>query len=162
MYSGNVLCGMHRHSRSTYFFKNRMKEEIMNQTNIKIGQLRDRMKELGIDAYLVPTADFHESEYVGEFFKCRHFLTGFNGTAGTAVITMDKAGLWTDGRYFVQAEEQLSGSEIKLYRMGEPEFPTLDEFLEEELPVDGCLGFDGRVVNSELGYGLQNLLQEKM
>ena len=133
----------------------------MNQTNIKIGQLRDRMTELGIDAYLVPTADFHESEYVGEFFKCRHFLTGFNGTAGTAVITMDKAGLWTDGRYFVQAEEQLSGSEIKLYRMGEPEFPTLDEFLEEELPVDGCLGFDGRVVNSELGYGLQNLLQEK-
>ena len=133
----------------------------MNQTNIKIGQLRDRMKELGIDAYLVPTADFHESEYVGEFFKCRHFLTGFNGTAGTAVITMDKAGFWTDGRYFVQAEEQLSGSEIKLYRMGEPEFPTLDEFLEEELPVDGCLGFDGRVVNSELGYGLQNLLQEK-
>lgn len=133
----------------------------MNQTNIKIGQLRDRMKELGIDAYLVPTADFHESEYVGEFFKCRHFLTGFNGTAGMAVITMDKAGLWTDGRYFVQAEEQLSGSEIKLYRMGEPEFPTLDEFLEEELPVDGCLGFDGRVVNSELGYGLQNLLQEK-
>lgn len=138
-----------------------MKEEIMNQTNVKIGQLRDRMKELGIDAYLVPTADFHESEYVGEFFKCRHFLTGFNGTAGTAVITMDKAGLWTDGRYFVQAEEQLSGSEIKLYRMGEPEFPTLDEFLEEELPVEGCLGFDGRVVNSELGYGLQNLLQEK-
>lgn len=138
-----------------------MKEEIMNHTNIKIGQLRDRMKELEIDAYLVPTADFHESEYVGEFFKCRHFLTGFNGTAGTAVITMDKAGLWTDGRYFVQAEEQLSGSEIKLYRMGEPEFPTLDEFLEEELPVDGCLGFDGRVVNSELGYGLQNLLQEK-
>ena len=133
----------------------------MKQTNIKIGQLRDRMKELGIDAYLVLTADFHESEYVGEFFKCRHFLTGFNGTAGTAVITMDKAGLWTDGRYFVQAEEQLSGSEIKLYRMGEPEFPTLDEFLEEELPVDGCLGFDGRVVNSELGYGLQNLLQEK-
>ena len=133
----------------------------MNQTNVKIGQLRDRMKELGINAYLVPTADFHESEYVGEFFKCRHFLTGFNGTAGTAVITMDKAGLWTDGRYFVQAEEQLSGSEIKLYRMGEPEFPTLDEFLEEELPVDGCLGFDGRVVNSELGYGLQNLLQEK-
>lgn len=133
----------------------------MNQTNVKIGQLRDRMKELGIDAYLVPTADFHESEYVGEFFKCRHFLTGFNGTAGTAVITMDKAGLWTDGRYFVQAEEQLSGSEIKLYRMGEPEFPTLDEFLEKELPVDGCLGFDGRVVNSELGYGLQNLLQEK-
>ena len=133
----------------------------MNQTNVKIGQLRERMRELGIDAYLVPTADFHESEYVGEFFKCRHFLTGFNGTAGTAVITMDKAGLWTDGRYFVQAEEQLSGSEIKLYRMGEPEFPTLDEFLEEELPVDGCLGFDGRVVNSELGYGLQNLLQEK-
>ena len=127
----------------------------------RITALRKQMKEKGIDAYLVPTDDFHGSEYVGDYFKCRKYITGFTGSAGTAVIMQDMAGLWTDGRYFVQAEEQLSGSEIKLYRMGEPEFPTLDEFLEEELPVDGCLGFDGRVVNSELGYGLQNLLQEK-
>ena len=145
--------GVHIFSKKSYEGGNNEPDKYKNWT---IKRSHER-----IDAYLVPTADFHESEYVGEFFKCRHFLTGFNGTAGTAVITMDKAGLWTDGRYFVQAEEQLSGSEIKLYRMGEPEFPTLDEFLEEELPVDGCLGFDGRVVNSELGYGLQNLLQEK-
>ena len=133
----------------------------MNEITERIARLRRLMETYHMDAYLVPTADFHESEYVGEHFACRKYITGFTGSAGTAVIMQDMAGLWTDGRYFVQAEEQLSGSEIKLYRMGEPEFPTLDEFLEEELPVDGCLGFDGRVVNSELGYGLQNLLQEK-
>ena len=67
-----------------------------------------------MDAYLVVTADFHESEYVGEFFKCRKFLTGFTGSAGTAVVTMDEACLWTDGRYFVQAAAQLAGSGIRL------------------------------------------------
>ena len=127
----------------------------------RLEKLRAKMQEKGIDIYIIPTADFHQSEYVGEHFKAREYITGFTGSAGTAVVSKTEARLWTDGRYFVQAEEQLSGSEIKLYRMGEPEFPTLDEFLEEELPVDGCLGFDGRVVNSELGYGLQNLLQEK-
>ena len=108
--------------------------------------MRAKMQEKGIDIYIIPTADFHQSEYVGEHFKAREYITGFTGSAGTAVVSKTEARLWTDGRYFVQAEEQLSGSEIKLYRMGEPEFPTLDEFLEEELPVDGCLGFDGRVV----------------
>ena len=127
----------------------------------RISALRKLMEERGYDVYMIPTDDFHQSEYVGEHFKAREYITGFTGSAGTAVVSKTEARLWTDGRYFVQAEEQLSGSEIKLYRMGEPEFPTLDEFLEEELPVDGCLGFDGRVVNSELGYGLQNLLQEK-
>ena len=115
----------------------------MNQTNIKIGQLRDRMKELGIDAYLVPTADFHESEYVGEFFKCRHFLTGFNGTAGTAVITMDKAGLWTDGRHSIQAAQQLEGTPVTLFKMGEPDVPTIHKFLEENLKwlKEGTINF---------------------
>ena len=127
----------------------------------RIERLRNVMEQQKIDCYIIPTDDYHHSEYVGDYFKFREYITGFTGSAGTAVFTKDKAGLWTDGRYFVQAEEQLSGSEITLYRMGEPEFPTLDEFLEAELPVDGCLGFDGRVVNSELGYGLQNLLQEK-
>ena len=138
-----------------------MKEEIMNQTNIKIGQLRDRMKELGIDAYLVPTADFHESEYVGEFFKCRHFLTGFNGTAGTAVITMDKAGLWTDGRYFVQAAKQLEGTTVTLYRMGEEDVPTVDEYVEQTLKEGGTIGFDGRVVNGRWGAKLQQIAEKK-
>ena len=69
----------------------------------RLQALRDKMKEYGVDAYLVPTADYHESEYVGPYFKCRAYITGFTGSAGTAVITQDEACLWTDGRYFVQA-----------------------------------------------------------
>lgn len=119
------------------------------------------MKKEGIDAYLVPTADYHESEYVGEYFKCRQFLTGFNGTAGTAVFTMKEAGLWTDGRYFVQAERQLAGSYVKLFRMGSPGVQTIEEFLKDRLPQGGCLGFDGRTVNDESGQALLDLLAEK-
>lgn len=133
----------------------------MNQTNKKIDALRSFMKKEGIDAYLVPTADYHESEYVGEYFKCRQFLTGFNGTAGTAVFTMEEAGLWTDGRYFVQAERQLAGSYVKLFRMGSPGVPTIEEFLKDRLPQGGCLGFDGRTVNDESGQALLDLLAEK-
>ena len=75
--------------------------------NERLEKLRKLMKERHLDAYLVPTSDFHESEYVGEYFKCRKFLTGFTGSAGTAVVTADDAGMWTDGRYFVQAAKQL-------------------------------------------------------
>ena len=78
----------------------------------KIRQLRHLMKEKNIDVYLVPSADNHQSEYVGEHFKSRAFLTGFSGSAGTAVITQEEAGLWTDGRYFIQAEKELMGSGI--------------------------------------------------
>ena len=86
--------------------------------NDRLKQLRQVMAEKGIDAYLVPTSDFHESEYVGEHFKCRKFLTGFTGSAGTAVVTATEAGLWTDGRYFVQAAKQLEGSGFTLQRNG--------------------------------------------
>ena len=96
--------------------------------NERLEKLRKLMKERHLDAYLVPTSDFHESEYVGEHFKCRQFLTGFSGTAGTAVVTMEEAGLWTDGRYFVQAESQLAGSCVTLFRMGNPGVPTVEEF----------------------------------
>ncbi len=116
--------------------------------------LRQQMEEKQIDVYLVPTADFHESEYVGEYFKARAFLTGFTGSAGTAVVTKDEAGLWTDGRYFIQAEKQLAGSEIRLYRSGEPGVPDELTFIKEKLPEGGCLGFDGRVVNTALGEQL--------
>ena len=80
----------------------------------RLAALRAEMKARNIDMYIVPTADFHESEYVGEHFKARRFITGFTGSAGTAVITMDDAGLWTDGRYFLQAAAQLEGSGIEL------------------------------------------------
>ena len=73
----------------------------------RIEKLRAVMKEKNVDAYLVPTDDYHCSEYVGEFFKCRKYITGFTGSAGTAVIMQDMAGLWTDGRYFIQADARL-------------------------------------------------------
>ena len=91
----------------------------------RITALRARMKETGIDAYLIPTDDFHGSEYVGEYFKCRKYITGFTGSAGTAVIMQDMAGLWADGRNFVQAADQLEGSTIQLFKMGEPDVPTV-------------------------------------
>ena len=78
----------------------------------RLRQLREKMEERGIDVYVVPTSDFHESEYVGEHFKARKFITGFTGSAGTAVITKNEAGLWTDGRYFIQAAAQLEGSSV--------------------------------------------------
>ena len=85
----------------------------------RLAALRQEMEKRDIAVYIVPTADFHESEYVGEYFKARRFITGFTGSAGTAVITRTKAGLWTDGRYFVQAAKQLEGTTVTLYRMGD-------------------------------------------
>lgn len=131
------------------------------QVNERIAALRALMSQKGIDAYLIPTADFHESEYVDGYFKCREFMTGFTGSAGTAVITMKEAGLWTDGRYFVQAAKQLSGSEVKLFKMGEEGVPTMEEYLTAELQEEGVLGFDGRVVNDSFGEELIELLSKK-
>lgn len=129
--------------------------------NDRLNQLRGMMAEKGIDAYLVPTSDFHESEYVGDYFKCRKFLTGFTGSAGTAVVTATQAGLWTDGRYFVQAAKQLEGSEFTLQKMGQEGVPSVNEYLQQVMPVNGVLGFDGRVVNSQLGQELEELLERK-
>lgn len=127
----------------------------------RIEQLRALMKTYQIDAYYVPTADFHESEYVGDYFKCREYLTGFSGSAGMAVITSEAAGLWTDGRYFVQAEQQLEGSGVTLYRMGQPETPSISRFLQDHIPSGGTLGFDGRVVNAETARHFRECLKEK-
>ncbi|MCR5580948.1 MAG: aminopeptidase P family protein [Pseudobutyrivibrio sp.] len=118
-------------------------------TNEKIEKLRDLMKERGIDLYLIPTDDFHSSEYVGEHFKARSFMTGFTGSAGTAVITLTEAHLWADGRYFVQAAKQIAGSEVILERIGEPKVPEVEEFIEKHFPDGGCLGFDGRCVSAK-------------
>lgn len=127
----------------------------------RIARLRREMEKRNIAAYLVPTADFHESEYVGDYFKARKYITGFTGSAGTAVITMKEAGLWTDGRYFLQAEKQLEGSGVTLYRMGEEGVPTLTEYLRSALGEGDVLGFDGRVVNAALGRRLADLVAEK-
>ena len=82
------------------------------EIKMRIQKLRELMKERGIDAYIIPSADNHQSEYVGEYFKAREYMTGFTGSAGTAIVMMDEAGLWTDGRYFLQAENQLKDTGI--------------------------------------------------
>ena len=115
-------------------------------TNEKIAALRKLMQERGISMYIIPTDDFHSSEYVGLHFKARAFMTGFTGSAGTAIVTATEAHLWADGRYFVQAARQIADSEVVLERMQEPGVPTVEEFIERELPQGGVLGFDGRCV----------------
>lgn len=127
----------------------------------RLTALREEMKRRSIDIYVVPTADFHESEYVGEHFKARKFITGFTGSAGTAVITLKEAGLWTDGRYFVQAEKQLEGSTVTLYRMAEEGVPAVEEFVKDKLPQGGCIGFDGRTVNGAWGEKFATIAEEK-
>ncbi|MCD8335903.1 MAG: aminopeptidase P family protein [Lachnospiraceae bacterium] len=127
----------------------------------RITALRGRMAEEKVDAYLVPTDDFHASEYVGDYFKCRKYITGFTGSAGTAVIMQDMAGLWTDGRYFIQAAAQLEGSGVTLFKIGEPQVPTIHEFLEQKLGEGMCLGCDGRTVSSQEAAQLSSLLDKK-
>lgn len=129
--------------------------------NKQLTALRDEMQKRGIDAYVIPTSDFHESEYVGDYFKARQFICGFTGSAGTAVVTAGKAGLWTDGRYFIQAAAQLSDSGFELYKIGEEGVPTITEFLKAELGEGAVLGFDGRVINASLAESYKEVVDEK-
>lgn len=134
-----------------------MKEDIRKRIDL----LREKMAERGMDAYLIPTDDFHGSEYVGDYFKCREYMTGFTGSAGTMVVTMEEAGLWTDGRYFVQARRELAGSGVRLFEMGQEGVPTVSHYLAKNMPSGGVLGFDGRVVDGRTGDELGHLLEEK-
>lgn len=127
----------------------------------RLQALREEMKKRDIAVYVVPTADFHESEYVGTHFKARKFITGFTGSAGTAVITQSSAGLWTDGRYFVQAAAQLEGTTVTLYKMNEEGVPSVDEYIEMTLKDGETLGFDGRVINGTWGKKLEEIVQKK-
>lgn len=127
----------------------------------RLAALREEMKKRDVAIYVVPTSDFHESEYVGTHFKARKFITGFTGSAGTAVITMTEAGLWTDGRYFVQAAKQLEGTTVTLYRMGEDGVPTVNEYIKNTLKEGSCIGFDGRVINGHWGEELKKIADEK-
>ena len=129
--------------------------------NERLRELRALMEQHGMDAYYVPSSDFHDSEYVADYFRCRAFLSGFTGSAGTMVVMKDFSGLWTDGRYFVQAKKELEGQETELMRMGQEGVPTIEEFLKEHLPEGGVLGMDGRVVNTKIGRSLEAIAQEK-
>lgn len=145
------------------------------------------MTEKDIDIYIIPTTDFHGSEYVNDYFKCREYVSGFTGSAGTLVVMRDRACLWTDGRYFLQAEHQLEGSGIDLMKMGMPGVPDIPAYIKEQLDLyaaeanasyrterrDGSgmqqesgeirftIGFDGRTMSRRMGEELQNLCADE-
>lgn len=121
----------------------------------RLKALREIMKEKKIDAYIIPSADFHQSEYVGDYFKAREYISGFTGSAGTVVVFEDEAGLWTDGRYFLQAENQLKGSGVDLFKMGEENVPTYEDYIYNKLKKGQKLGFDGRVISAKEGLSLK-------
>lgn len=127
----------------------------------RLQQLREAMKQAEIDCYMIPTSDYHNSEYVSEFFCVRKYFSGFTGSAGTLVVWADQAALFTDGRYFIQAEAQLSGSGITLMKMGEKGVPKLTEYVEQELKEGGTIGFDGRVVTSSDGMKYEAIAEKK-
>ena len=129
--------------------------------NVRLEKLRALMDAHNMDAYYVPSSDFHDSEYVEDFFRCRAYVSGFTGSAGTLVVTKDFAGVWTDGRYFVQAKKELEGQDVELMKMGEEGVPTIDAFLAEKLPEGGVLGMDGRVVNTGIGRGFEKIVAKK-
>lgn len=121
----------------------------------RIEKLREQMDIFGIDIYIVPTSDYHQSEYVGEYFKSRQYMTGFTGSAGTAVFTKESAFLWTDGRYFIQAEKELQGTGILLQKAGEPGVLSISQWLEAavENKKNVKIGFDGRTISTAEGKG---------
>lgn len=133
----------------------------MNANRVRIEKLQQEMAAAGMDMYLVPTADFHQSEYVGAYFKVRAWLSGFTGSAGTLVVTRDHAYLWTDGRYFIQAGRELEDTGVTLMKMREEGVPTVDEFLEENLPKGGCLGCDGRTISVSQGKAYADMMEKK-
>lgn len=127
----------------------------------RIKMLQEKMKEEQIDYYLIPTADYHNSEYVNDYFKVREYFSGFTGSNGSLVVSRTEAGLWTDGRYFIQAEKELRGSGITLFRMQEEGVPTIPEYLAQHMQEKEVLGFDGRVVTASYGKKLEKALQDK-
>ena len=122
--------------------------------------LRLQMKEHQLSAFIIPSTDPHSGEYVPEHWETRKWISGFTGSAGTAVITLDDAGLWTDSRYFIQAEEQLEGTGIRLFKDRLPETPSIDEWLGSILKKGDKVGIDGWVNSHQEAHALRNALAE--
>lgn len=131
------------------------------ENNNRIKLLRYLMKKKNIDLYIIPSTDSHQSEYIPDHFKSREWISGFTGSAGTVVVTETSAILWTDGRYFLQAEEQLEGSEIKLFKMGEKDVPSMTEYLKKTLEHSQTVGLDGRVFSQIQIENMKKALKEK-
>ena len=132
----------------------------MNITE-RVAKLKELMKEKKIDYYIIPSADYHQSEYVGDYFKSREWISGFTGSAGTVVVSQSEVGLWTDGRYFIQAEKQLEGSGIKLFKMGEEGVPTFTQYIVDKIQLGETLGFDGKVLPTNSVLDFERKLKEK-
>lgn len=130
----------------------------MNKIKDRLIVLREKMIKEDIQTLLVPSNDFHGSEYIGEYFKSREYITGFTGTVGTALVTTHNAYLWVDGRYYIQAERQLSGTGIQLFKEGLKGVPSINKFLLESLSKSSSLAFDGRVVSTNEGKKLKEEL----
>ncbi len=133
------------------------------KTNIpeRLTALRNAMKQQQIDAYIIPSSDPHLSEYPADCWKAREWMSGFTGSAGTLVVTADKAGLWTDSRYFLQAGIQLEGTGIDLYKMGLPDTPGLAEFIIQELAPGARAGLNGQTYSAADAIRLEDELRKK-
>lgn len=116
----------------------------MSKVIDRIKRLREEMENSNIDYYIISSGDAHQSEYVADYYRGRAYISGFTGSAGTLLIGKDNGILWTDGRYFIQAEEELAGSGIEMYKMRTPGWKTLEEWLEENVKEGEAIGFDGK------------------
>ena len=124
----------------------------------RIEALRGLMRAKGLGAYLVTSTDPHQSEYLPERWRRRAFVSGFTGSAGDVVVTLDDAGLWTDGRYFLQAERELQGTGVRLFRLGERDVPSLEEYLVRTLPAGAAVGVDPQVLSMDRAKQLETAL----
>ena len=132
-----------------------------NQTNYRIALLRNYMREKNLQAFIIPSTDAHISEYIPEHWASRKWISGFTGSAGTVVITLNKAGLWTDSRYFLQAEDELTGSEILLFKDRLPETIRIPDWLKSELTANDHVGIDGDVYTANEALSLKTALEAK-
>lgn len=134
----------------------------MNSESVvkRLNALKTLMKQKNIDYYLIPTGDYHGSEYVSEYFKVREFFSGFTGSNGTLLVGHNETCLWTDGRYFIQAEKELDGTGILLQKTGEKDVPTIGQYLKEHLLEGETIGFYGQVVTATFGRKLEDALKD--
>ena len=133
----------------------------MKDVTMRIELLRGEMMKNDIDYYLILSSDYHDSEYVDGYFKEREYMSGFTGSAGSIVISLTEAALWTDGRYFLQAGKQIEGTGIQLMKMGEPGVPEIDEYLADKMKFGQTLGYDGRTMTKGFGDRLKDALKSK-
>lgn len=127
----------------------------------EIVELRKKMRQDGVDVCIVPTSDPHGSEYIHPRFEVRRFFSGFTGDAGTLMVTQDEAALWTDGRFFLQASEELKDTGIELMRSRQPGVPTLEDHIAKIIPEGGVLAFDGELITARYGELLKKKISKK-